>query len=73
MTRLYSFLTACHSSDAAAKQHLVDQVRTACLEKGFFQLTNHGVAPELQAAVLEQARAFFALPLREKMRTSLSE
>jgi isopenicillin N synthase-like dioxygenase len=48
-------------------------VRSACLAKGFFQLTNHGVAAELQDAVFEQARAFFALPLEEKMGISLSK
>jgi len=48
-------------------------VRSACLAKGFFQLTNHGVAAELQDAVFEQARAFFALPLEEKMEISLSK
>lgn len=48
-------------------------MRSACLAKGFFQLTNHGIAPELQDAVFEQARAFFALPLEEKMEISLSK
>jgi isopenicillin N synthase-like dioxygenase len=47
-------------------------VRSACLSKGFFQLTNHGVSTDLQDAVLEQARALFALPLEEKMELSLS-
>lgn len=59
--------------DPAAKQQLVDQVRSACLAKGFFQLTNHGVSADLQDAVFEQARGFFALPLEEKMEISLSK
>lgn len=48
-------------------------MRAACLEKGFFQLTNHGISVEWQDAVLEQARQFFALPLEQKMEISLSE
>ncbi len=56
-----------------AKQLLVAQVGTACREKGFFQLTNHGVPAALQEAVLLQARRFFALPLPQKMEISLSE
>jgi isopenicillin N synthase-like dioxygenase len=55
------------------KQELIDQVRKACLAKGFFQITNHGISAELQDAVFEQSRAFFSLPLEEKMRTSLSQ
>ena len=36
-------------------------------------MTNHGIPSSLQDAVFEQAKAFFALPLEEKMKTSLSQ
>ena len=34
---------------------------------GFFYLTGHGIAPELQRELLEIARRFFALPEAEKL------
>ncbi|EXJ84160.1 hypothetical protein A1O3_04827 [Capronia epimyces CBS 606.96] len=58
--------SAFHSDNPAAKIDLVNQVRDACLEKGFFQITNHGVSEELQAAIFEQSRDFFSLPMEEK-------
>lgn len=43
-------------------------MRRACLEKGFFQITKHGVSEELQAAIFEQSKEFFSLPLEEKVK-----
>jgi hypothetical protein len=72
-TWLIRYNVAFYGTDATKKQELADQVRSACLAKGFFQITNHGIPEELQDAVFEQSRAFFSLPLEEKMRTSLSQ
>ena len=56
-----------------AKLQLVDQVRNACLDKGFFQIINHGISEELQDAIFDQCKEFFALPLEEKMKIDLSQ
>ncbi|KAL2472070.1 2-oxoglutarate (2OG) and Fe(II)-dependent oxygenase superfamily protein [Abeliophyllum distichum] len=48
-------------------------IRQACMECGFFYLTNHGVEGDLLHEVLEGNRIFFALPLEEKMKLALKE
>ena len=66
-------ITAFYSTDKSQKQVLVDQVRRACLEKGFFQITNHGVSEDLQAAIFEQSKDFFSLPIEEKEKLDKSK
>ncbi|MGD9705717.1 MAG: isopenicillin N synthase family dioxygenase [Acidimicrobiia bacterium] len=44
----------------------------ACREVGFFCISGHGVDPALSAELELQARAFFALPEREKARIAMS-
>ena len=46
-----------------ASQH----IRAACLNMGFFYVTGHGVPEEFVAAQFAAARAFFALPLADKL------
>lgn len=46
-------------------------LRSACLEYGFFALTNHGVDPELIARQLEMQKRFFDLPLEDKLKISV--
>lgn len=60
--------------DAGALDDLatIDALRGACTGTGFFYLVNHGVAPALIAAVLDQARQFFALPLAARMAVALA-
>lgn len=41
-------------------------LRTACLDKGFFYIKNHGVSEALIADVFDEAAAFFALPVDQK-------
>ncbi|KAK7905893.1 hypothetical protein LTR67_000617 [Exophiala xenobiotica] len=55
-----------YENDVDAKAALVDQVRDACLEKGFFQIIGHGVPEDLQSAMFEQSADFFSLPLEQK-------
>lgn len=54
--------------EQAATQKVVDQVRSACLNTGFFCLTGHGIPRELQQRVLDGAKKLFDLPLDDKLR-----
>ena len=45
---------------------LVKDVRSACVEVGFFYLENHGISPDLIQQVMEQSKILFDLPLEEK-------
>jgi isopenicillin N synthase-like dioxygenase len=67
LTRLIAVI-AFYGNNGLEKQWLVDEVRQACLEKGFFQIINHGVSDELQTAIFEQSKEFFSLPAEEKLR-----
>ncbi|KUI60242.1 hypothetical protein VP1G_07450 [Cytospora mali] len=49
-----------------AAQQVIEDVRKACISTGFFQMTGHGVSPELQASVFAAAARFFALPANLK-------
>ena len=51
---------------------VVDAVRTACEEIGFFCVTAHGVPDEIVDALGERARAFFDLPDEAKRRVGQS-
>ena len=44
----------------------VQQIADACCEWGFFQITNHGVSPDLIGQTWAQTRAFFAQPVEQK-------
>jgi len=43
------------------------QLRAACLDKGFFYVSHHGVPAHLTHDIFREAERFFALPLAEKM------
>lgn len=53
-----------------AKAKALDEIRTACLESGFFVITGHGVPEDLQQRALAMSKSFFALPLEEKLELS---
>lgn len=53
------------------RQNFLSQLRHAAREIGFFYLINHGVNPELQQAVQDEARRFFALPDDEKQKVAM--
>ncbi|TCN54995.1 isopenicillin N synthase-like dioxygenase [Rhodococcus sp. SMB37] len=53
--------------DGADPLAVADTLDAACTDLGFFVVTGHGLASELRAAMMEQARRFFALPADEKM------
>ena len=47
---------------------LIAQIDQACRTHGFLQVCDHGVAPDVMAAVQRASRAFFALPEATKQR-----
>lgn len=54
-----------------ARARVAGEIRAACVDTGFFYVTDHGIPEVLQAAVLTEARRFFALPLEEKLRIDI--
>jgi len=54
------------TSEAAHK--VVDAVKAACTDVGFFQIVGHGVPRNIQDDAFKAAAAFFALPQEEKMK-----
>jgi isopenicillin N synthase-like dioxygenase len=56
------------AGDPAGRRRVVDEVRRACEEIGFFTIVGHGVPPELQRRMYDVSRAFFDLPPEEKRR-----
>lgn len=50
-----------------ARQDFLAQLRNATHEVGFFYLVGHAMPTELLEGIFDQARAFFALPLQDKM------
>jgi len=55
------------AGDAAARRQLALRVDEACSDIGFLVIAGHGVPAALTAAVAATSRAFFDLPLAEKM------
>ncbi|XP_059656357.1 gibberellin 20 oxidase 2-like [Cornus florida] len=53
--------------DEAATITAAELIRKACLNHGFFQVTNHGVDATLIHAAHDQIDAFFKLPISEKL------
>lgn len=54
---------------AAGRQRVAEAIRSACEEIGFFTVVGHGVPQATVAALEGKAKAFFALPLEEKLKT----
>lgn len=53
--------------DAATRAGFLAELRAAARDVGFFYLAGHGVDPALEAAVVDEANRFFALPEAEKL------
>lgn len=53
--------------DDAARAAVAAELARAAREVGFFHVVGHGIAAECRAALLAQAKAFFALPYDAKM------
>jgi isopenicillin N synthase-like dioxygenase len=54
-------------------QEIITAIRDACTTTGFFQITNHGISPDLQKAVFEGSKKFFELPMEEKVKLDKSK
>ncbi|KAJ3693853.1 hypothetical protein LUZ60_009333 [Juncus effusus] len=48
-------------------------LKQACLESGFFYVTNHGISQEFMEEVFSQSKKFFDLPIKEKMKVMRNE
>jgi isopenicillin N synthase-like dioxygenase len=55
-----------YDGDRAEASAVVDAVRLACEEIGFFLLRGHSVSPEVAARLGALSRAFFDFPQAEK-------
>ncbi|AJE13616.1 isopenicillin N synthase family dioxygenase [Stutzerimonas balearica] len=62
-----------HSPDPVARQAVADELGRAARDVGFLMVTGHGISRALRDGLLEQARAFFARPLDEKMRVYIGQ
>ncbi|MEO0469806.1 MAG: 2-oxoglutarate and iron-dependent oxygenase domain-containing protein [Bacteroidota bacterium] len=56
----------------ADHQAVVDALRQACREYGFFYLKGHAVPETLQARLEDESKRFFALPQAEKMKIRMA-
>lgn len=61
------------SSDGERRCVVVQQIRDACKEWGFFQVKNHGVPSHLIKRMQQAAWEFLQLPAEEKMRLKAVE
>lgn len=56
------------SNDKAATAATAELLRAACMDHGFFQVTNHGVDEAVIQAAHDEIDALFDLPTDEKLR-----
>ncbi|MGO1117350.1 isopenicillin N synthase family dioxygenase [Rhodovibrionaceae bacterium A322] len=60
-------------SGGPGAQTAIDQIAEACRTWGFFQVVNHGIPDDLFEEVWRETRAFFALPMAEKLAIERSQ
>jgi isopenicillin N synthase-like dioxygenase len=53
-------------------EQVAREIRAACRDCGFFYVSGHGLAPDLSAGLERAARAFFALPVEDKMKIEMA-
>ncbi|KAJ4951228.1 hypothetical protein NE237_028060 [Protea cynaroides] len=56
------------ASGTAEKKAMLELLGSACREWGLFQVVNHGISPALLDEVKRVSRAFFDLPMEEKLK-----
>ncbi|KAJ6442968.1 isopenicillin N synthetase [Purpureocillium lavendulum] len=57
--------------DPATKPEFLEQLRYALMEVGFLYLKNVGIPPALFQEVIEKGKAFFDIPLEEKLKIEM--
>lgn len=55
------------------RQNVIEQIRDACRDFGFFQLKGHGIPISLQKELLKSLGTLFSMPKEEKMKLSYLE
>jgi isopenicillin N synthase-like dioxygenase len=55
-----------YASPSAISQ-IATQIRSACIDSGFFQIVNHGIPPTLQTAVFRNLKKVFDLSIEDKL------
>ncbi|KAK0244550.1 hypothetical protein EDD85DRAFT_808536 [Armillaria nabsnona] len=55
------------TEDPGRKKALADKVRAACVDVGFFYVTNHGISETIIQEAVDRSKDFFSLPLEDKM------
>jgi len=58
---------------AESRENVIQQVRSACQQLGFFELIGHGIPISLQREVLLCAERLFNLPIEEKLAMLMSK
>jgi isopenicillin N synthase-like dioxygenase len=61
------------SGSANDRAAVARELRLACTNTGFFYITGHGIAAESIDRVFAQSRAFFALPMEQKLAVSMAQ
>ena len=59
-------ITPFAAGQSAGRKGVVDDVRAACEDIGFFVITGHGIPEALVARIYDASRAFFDLTAEEK-------
>jgi isopenicillin N synthase-like dioxygenase len=54
-------IAGCYSDDRRQREAVATEIRAACMDKGFFYISGHGVPTELTEGIKSQAREFFSL------------
>ncbi len=63
-------LTPFRTGGADERRAVAAQIDAACRDIGFFYVVGHGVPESLRQNVLDEARAYFARPMDEKMQNA---
>ncbi|KAH9305538.1 hypothetical protein KI387_009942, partial [Taxus chinensis] len=52
--------------DGADRKKVVNEIRSACEQDGFFQIVNHGVEESVMKSMMEIAKEFFEMPVEDR-------
>jgi isopenicillin N synthase-like dioxygenase len=65
-------MAALFGADREAHARIAQDIAAACEAHGFFYLTGHGIGLDVLAGLERESRAFFALPLEQKMQIAMA-